>query len=99
MDESYPMAYRESLQRRVGRFLKTGPWAVIKPFPFSGQDGEGNLVVGGVSPMVEPVTTFGFLVGQSILSVVFLLMNEFSGLVPLGGTPSSYFFFACMAAC
>ena len=57
------------------------------------------MVVGGVSLMVELVTTFGFLAGRLTLYVVFLLMNGFNGLVPLGDTPSSCFFLACTMAC
>ena len=93
------MAYCESSRRRTGRFLEIGPWVVIKPFPFVGQGGRGSLVVGGVSLMVELVTTFGFLAGRLTLYVVFLLMNGFNGLVPLGDTPSSCFFLACTMAC
>ena len=36
-------------------------------------------MVGGVSSTVEPITTFGFLGGQSTLSVIFLLRNGFNG--------------------
>ena len=45
-------------------------------------------------------TTFGFFVKQSTLFVIFLLMNGLIGPVTsVGGTPSSFFFFAYAVAC
>ena len=59
----------------MGRFSVMGLAPFIRPLPFPELGLGSNLLVAGVSPTVNPVTTLGFLGGQSTFSDGFLFVD------------------------